>query len=235
MTKPILLSRSKIDLFLECPRCFYLDKKLGIRRPGIPGFALNSAVDVLLKKEFDLLRKKKEKHQLMVKYGVNAIPYDHPDLSIWRDDINRKKGISVVHKPTNLEIFGIIDDVWINEKDELIIVDYKSTSTSSKISLDNEYKQGYKKQVEIYQWIFSQKGFKVSQTCYFVYANASKNRDRFDGKLEFDLEIISYIGNYDWVEPLIYKIKKVLDNNQIPNSSLKCQYCKFIEKQKKLF
>ncbi len=234
MSKPILISRSKIDLFLECPRCFYLDKKLGIKRPGMPGFALNSAVDVLLKKEFDLLRKKKEKHQLMIKYRVNAIPYDHPDLSIWRDDVNKKKGISFFHYPTNLEITGIVDDVWINEKEELIIVDYKSTSTSAKIDLNDKYKQGYKRQIEVYQWIFSQKGFKVSQTCYFVYANASKNRDRFDGKLEFDLEIIPYNGSYDWVEPLIYKIKEVLDSQNIPSSGSDCQYCQFFEKQKKI-
>jgi hypothetical protein len=47
------LSRSKIDLFLECPRCFYLDNKLGLKRPPGYPFALNSAVDLLLKKEFD--------------------------------------------------------------------------------------------------------------------------------------------------------------------------------------
>ena len=50
------LSRSKLDLFLQCPRCFYLDNRLGIKRPpGFP-FNLNSAVDHLLKKEFDPVR-----------------------------------------------------------------------------------------------------------------------------------------------------------------------------------
>src|SRR3972149_10504652 len=52
--KPFKLSRSKLELFTECPRCFYLDRKLGVGRPpGFP-FALNSAVDALLKKEFDI-------------------------------------------------------------------------------------------------------------------------------------------------------------------------------------
>ena len=47
--KPFKLSRSKIDLFWECPRCFYFDRRLGVGRPpGFP-FALNSAVDHLLK------------------------------------------------------------------------------------------------------------------------------------------------------------------------------------------
>ena len=43
-SEPFKLSRSKIDLFLSCPRCFYFDRKLGVGRPpGFP-FALNSAV-----------------------------------------------------------------------------------------------------------------------------------------------------------------------------------------------
>ncbi len=41
------LSRSKIDFFFECPRCFYLDNKLGTKRPGFPSFNLNIAVDEL--------------------------------------------------------------------------------------------------------------------------------------------------------------------------------------------
>ena len=44
-SEPFAVSRSKIDLFVECPRCFYLDRRLGIGRPSGPPFLLNSAVD----------------------------------------------------------------------------------------------------------------------------------------------------------------------------------------------
>lgn len=227
LEKPFSISRSKIDLFLECPRCFYLDRKFGLGRPGMPGFALNSAVDALLKNEFDLLRKNGQKHELMIKYGIDAIPYSHPDLPIWRDDVYRYVGASVFHKPTNLLICGIIDDVWINKQEELIIVDYKSTSTSAEISLEDEYKQGYKKQMEVYQWIFRQMGFKVNETGYFVYANAGKNRDKFDARLEFELQIISHKGDVSWVEPTISEIKKCLDSDTIPESHPECEFCMY--------
>ena len=227
LEKPFSISRSKIALFLECPRCFYLDRKLGLGRPGMPGFALNSAVDALLKNEFDLLRKNGQKHELMIKYGIDAIPFNHPDLPIWRDDVYKYIGASVFHKPTNLEICGIIDDVWINKQEELIIVDYKSTSTSAEISLEDEYKQGYKKQMEVYQWIFHQKGFKVYETGYFVYANAGKNRDKFDARLEFELQIISHKGDTSWVEPTIIKIKECLDSDSIPQQNPDCEYCAY--------
>ena len=45
------LSRSKVDFFLNCSRCFYMDRRLGIAQPpGFP-FNLNSAVDNLVTTE----------------------------------------------------------------------------------------------------------------------------------------------------------------------------------------
>ncbi len=227
--QPFSISRSKIDLFMQCPRCFYLDRKLGYGKPSSPGFSLNSAVDALLKNEFDLLRKNGQQHELMVKYGIDAIPYDHKELPIWRDDIYKYIGASVLHKPTNLMICGIIDDIWINKQKELIIVDYKSTSTSEEISLDDEYKQGYMKQMEIYQWIFRQMGYKVNDTGYFVYANAGKNREKFDARLEFELQIIPHKGDTSWIEPTILNIKKCLESPVLPESSEDCEYCAYVK------
>lgn len=227
LKEPFRISRSKIDLFLRCPRCFYLDRRLGLGRPSMPGWALNSAVDALLKNEFDLLRKSGEAHHLMIDYGIDAIPFSHPDLPIWRDDVWRFKGASVIHKPTNLEICGIIDDIWVNKKEELLIVDYKATSTSKEISLDDEYKQDYKKQMEIYQWIFRQMGFKVNNTGYFVFANAGKNRPSFDGRLEFKVSIVDYRGDDSWVGPAIFAMKECLDSYSIPDPGLDCEFCEY--------
>lgn len=225
---PFNISRSKIDLFLECPRCFYLDRRLGVSRPGMPGWPLNSAVDRLLKNEFDILRKNGQSHKLMDEYKINAVPFEHPDLHIWRDDNYKRIGASVLHKKTNLNIHGIIDDIWIDKKTkELYIVDYKATSTSQTISLEDEYKQGYKKQMEIYQWIFRQMGFEVSKTGYFLFANAGKNRSEFDGRLEFETSILSYEGDDSWIEPALSDIKKCLHSDEMPEAAEDCQYCNY--------
>jgi CRISPR/Cas system-associated exonuclease Cas4 (RecB family) len=223
-TQPFPLSRSKIDRFLECPRCFYLDRRLGLDRPSLPGWTLNSAVDQLLKNEFDLLRKKGEAHELMKHYHIKAVPYKHPKMNTWRNNFIGKR---YLHRPTNFLIFGAIDDIWINQAGELLIVDYKATSTESEISLEDEYKQGYKKQMEVYQWLFRQDGFKVSPIGYFVFANAGKNRPRFDGRLEFKLSIISYKGNDAWIEPTLMKMKQVLESSQLPAAGKNCEYCEY--------
>ncbi len=228
--EPFRISRSKIDRFLECPRCFYLDRRLGLGRPSMPGWSLNSAVDTLLKNEFDLLRANGEKHELMGKYGIDAVPLNHPDLPEWRDDFYKYIGANTLHQPTNLQICGIVDDIWINPQKELIIVDYKATSTTQEISLEDEYKQGYKRQAEIYQWIFRQNGFPVAKLAYFVFANASKNREKFDGRLEFEVSIIPHEGDDSWVEPTIFKIKECLDSDQIPPAGPDCEYCAYRQK-----
>lgn len=222
--EPFSISRSKIDMFLECPRCFYLDRRLGLGRPSMPGWSLNSAVDQLLKNEFDLLRKKGEAHELMQKFKIEAIPYEHPDLNQWR---NNFVGKQYLHKPTNLLVFGAIDDVWINKAEELLIVDYKATSTEKEISLEDEWKQGYKKQMEVYQWLFKEDGFKVGKTGYFVFANAGKNREKFDGRLEFELTIIPYEGDGTWIEPSLMEMKQVLDSDKLPKAGESCEYCEY--------
>jgi hypothetical protein len=221
------LSRSKIDLFMECPRCFYIDNKLGLARPRGPSFTLNIAVDALLKKEFDIHRVAKTAHPLMEQYKVDALPFTHKELDNWRENF---VGIQFKHEKTGMTISGAIDDVWVNPKGELIIVDYKATAKDGKMdSLDDtKWQQQYKRQMEVYQWLFRQKGFDVSDTGYFVYVNGRADKKAFDGKLEFDVTLIAHTGEDSWVEKTILKIKECLDDDRIPAYSQTCDYCNYI-------
>lgn len=224
--KPFKLSRSGIDLFLECPRCFYLDKRLGTKRPPGYPFALNSAVDALLKKEFDIHRAKGTKHPLMKEYKIDAVPLKHDDLNDWRENF---VGVQHIHSKTNLLITGAVDDVWKNKKGELIVVDYKSTSKNGKVNIDAPWQIAYKRQMEVYQWLLRKNDFKVSDTGYFVYCNGRTDTEAFDGKLEFDVDIIPYEGNDDWVEKAIVDAHKCLKSESIPKASKECDYCNYRE------
>ena len=130
------LSRSKIDLFSECPRCFYIDNKLGVKRvPGLP-FSINSAVDHLLRQEFDGHRVKGEQHPLQKEYGIDARPVAHEELNEWRRNFG---GVRYLHESTGLLVTGAIDDLWINSKNEYIVVDYKATAKDEAVKeLDKE-------------------------------------------------------------------------------------------------
>lgn len=220
------LSRSKIELFVNCPRCFYLDRKLGVGQPPGYPFALNSAVDKLLKKEFDVYRKQGKPHPLMQKAGIEAVPFDHPDLELWRANT---KGITYLFAGLNLCVSGAIDDVWINPKKELHIVDYKSTAKDADVTINEDWQVGYKRQMEIYQWLFRKNGFKVSQRGYFVYCNGILDREAFEGRLDFSIDFLPYDADDSWVEQSLKDIYACLQSEVLPPPGQDCDYCKYRE------
>ena len=224
-SEPFRISRSKIDLFLNCPRCFYLDRRLGVSQPPGYPFSLNSAVDILLKKEFDIHRAKGDPHPLMEKYGIDAVPFDDPRMNEWRDAL--RAGVQYLHEPTNFLVTGGVDDIWVNPGGELHVVDYKATAKDGEVNLDAEWQIGYKRQVEVYQWLLRRNGFKVSDIAYFVYCNGITDKKAFDGKLEFDIKIISYKGDDSWVEGALQDMRGYLISERIPEPGMACDYCDY--------
>ncbi|HTP57255.1 MAG TPA: PD-(D/E)XK nuclease family protein [Candidatus Paceibacterota bacterium] len=224
-TEPFTVSRSKIDLYVDCPRCFWLDQRRGVSRPSMPGFSLNNAVDALLKREFDAHREAGTTHPYMREYGVDAVPFKHPDIEKWRDALRR--GISCFYGPANMNVRGGIDDVWVNPAGELYIVDYKATATLAEISLDGPYKIAYKRQMEIYQWLFRQNGFTVHPVGYFVFCNGKLDADAFDGKLVFGVTLLPYRGDTAWIEPTLRAMKVCLDSDEPPTPDEDCEHCAY--------
>lgn len=226
-SEPFRISRSKMDLFFDCPRCFYLDQRLGVARPSFPAFTLNNAVDELLKREFDIHRAKGEPHPLMKQYEIDAVPLNDPRLEEWRDALRR--GVQYHHRQTGLIFRGGVDDIWLNSKKELIVVDYKATSKKEAVSIDGYWQQGYKRQVEIYQWLLRGIGERVDPTAYFVYVNGRSDAKAFDGKLEFDVTVLPHKGDGKWIEPLVMDLSKCLRSDAVPAPSDGCEYCRYRE------
>lgn len=222
------LSRSKIDFFFECPRCFYLDNKLGTKRPSFPSFNLNIAVDELFKKEFDIHRKAATPHPIMTKYGVEAVPFVHKSMDAWRDPF---VGIEYTEPETGLTISGGVDDIWVTKDKDLIIVDYKSTSKDGSITelSDSPWDQQYTRQLGVYRWLLEKNGFAVLPTGYLVYANASKELDAFDDKLIFETTLVSVETDTEWIMPTLRSIKTCLDSAEIPKTGDRCEFCPYRE------
>ena len=228
LQKECPISRSKIELFMNCERCFYMDLRLGFSRPKSYPLSINNEIDRRLKEEFDVYRQRGEPHPYMVQAGINAVPFKHDSIDVWRDALHR--GIRYRMPETTLLVGGGIDDVWESRgenKGQLIVVDYKATSQAGPVSLDDEWKDSYKRQAEIYQWLFRKNGFDVSDTALFVYCNARKNTNEFNSKLDFEVTILPHIGDTSWIEGKLLEAFNLLRSDTIPALNPCCEWCNF--------
>lgn len=220
---------------MQCPRCFWLDNRLKIKRPNGPPFRINSAIDELLKKEFDVYRSQKKPHPIMTEYKVKAIPYTHEQLDVWRENFT---GVSATHSPTNFHVFGAVDDIWVDDDGNLIVVDYKATAKDREVTIDADWQIAYKRQMEVYQWLLRQNGFEVSDTGYFVYANGRLDAEGFGNKVEFKTKVIPYTGDAAWVESTLEQIKEVLDADMPPVGKAAmggvCDFCSYARSRTEL-
>ena len=102
--EPFELSRSKIDLFLQCPRCFYIDRseKHRIARPSGPMSYIPTALDILLKKDFDKDRNSGTVHRYCKDHDIDLIPFQHEEIKDWQ---NNRKGIRYHDPETNFILY----------------------------------------------------------------------------------------------------------------------------------
>ena len=231
MTEPYEISRSRVENFIKCPACFWMDRVKGIKLPETPQFLLNSATDRLLKKDFDKYRKIQKPHPLMIRHGLgHLVPYGHEDFEKWTQ--STQLGLRTTFEPANFIFGGGLDDVWHDPvKDELFVVDYKSTAGGKSedetklkpISLDGPWKGGLKRQMDMYQWILRQNGFKVNPTGYFLYVNGDQHfqngmlvEDLDMAMMNFDVQLISYDADDSWVPDTLMQIKACLHQAECP-------------------
>ena len=236
--KPYELSRSRIENFVQCPACFYLKQVKGVEFPSIPGFNINEATDVLLKRDFDKYRGKDVTHPFLINQGLpHLIPFQHEDFEKWTQSLHFGAAgrMNFVHEPTNLLVGGGLDDVWLNtETNRLHIVDYKSTSQKSEgkeITLDDPWKESYKRQMDLYVWVMRNKGFDVDSLGYFLYCDG----DRFGSydflgekhaSMRFKMSLISYETESNWIEDTLSSIKNCLMSPEMPSHTEGCEFGK---------
>lgn len=221
---------------MQCPRCFWLDARLKIKRPSGPPFNINKTIDELFKKEFDKHRIAGTPHPIMTDNQIKAVPFQHAELDTWRYNFT---GVATLHEPTNLHVYGAIDDVWADDDGELIVVDYKATSKAREVSINSDWQISYKRQLEVYQWLLRQNGFAVNNTGYFVYTNARIDVAGFADRLEFVTKLIPYTGNDGWIEPTLAKMKACLENDKMPPVGEAamggpCDFCEYAKKRTEL-
>ena len=229
----IKFSRSTVEKSLSCPLCCIYDHRHKCRPFSLP-FTLNSAVDNLCKNEFDHYRAKQEPHPLFVEHGIDAVPFQHEKIDEWRTNFT---GIRHIDEVAGYNFGGAVDDVWQKPNGDLIVADVKATSKKA-FSWDEikdyPYAQGYKRQLEMYQWLFRKNGFSVANEAYLVYFNGLKNEAMFNQELKFELHVVKLECNADWVEEAVLNTKTLLETPGLPAPGADCDHCKYVRDRSRI-
>lgn len=219
--KPLQLSPNSLNLYYECQLCFWLEKSQGIRRPQPYPYALNAAVDLLLKEEFDKYRKKKELHPLLIAHNIPAKLFSKQKLlDEWR---NNFKGIRYYDASLDATLFGALDDVLEFSDGRLAPLDYKSTGSKVPKVYDR-----FQLQMDIYTFLLEKNGYKtVRKGCLAFYVVDKENG--FDGKLPFKKEIQLIDTDPSYVQGVFAEAVNLLRKEAPREHSGECQYGKWLK------
>ena len=220
--KPFQLSPNSLNLFLECPHCFWLDKKQGIKQPPPYPYALNSAVDYLLKREFDEYRRKGEKHPLLIQSNIEAKLFPNQDLlNEWR---NNYKGIRYYDPVLEATLFGALDDVLLFSDGKLAPLDYKSTGSAVPSVYDR-----FQLQMDIYTYLLEKNGFPTSRKGYLAFYVVVKDSG-FNDVLPFKKELHEIDTDPSDVREIFIDAVSLLKEDSPPPHNSTCQYGEWYRK-----
>lgn len=219
--KLIKLSPNSLNLYYECPLCFWLEKRQGIRRPQPYPYALNMAVDLLLKEEFDQYRKKKELHPLLVAHNIPAKLFpDQKLLDKWRSNF---EGIRFYDAENDATLFGAVDDILEFTDGKLAPLDYKSTGSKVPTIYDR-----FQLQMDVYTYLLEKNGYKtLRKGCLAFYVVDKENG--FKDKLPFKKEIQMIDTDPSYVQKVFAEAVAVLRADKPKAHSSDCQYGKWLE------
>ena len=225
------VSRTAWNDFILCKRCFYLQRKLKIRPIGSPQPVINKRVDNLLKEEFDIYREKQEPHPIFKKYNLNFVPYKMEEQKL-KNFRNNFKGVRAKSIKTAYELFGSLDDLWLNKNNgEVVVLDYKATSNKNELNYvtsDKSYHKSYLRQLEFYAYLLKLNNYKVNKTGYWVLCNAGRSDQKtFDGNLDFKIDLLSYDLKTDYIEDTLVELEKCYNSEKIPSVNPYCDTCRW--------
>jgi CRISPR/Cas system-associated exonuclease Cas4 (RecB family) len=219
--KSIQLSPNSLNLFLECPHCFWLDKNLGIKRPPPYPYALNSAVDALLKEEFDTYREKNLSHPMLEENNIKAHLFGNQKLlNQWR---NNFAGIRYFDPELQATLFGAVDDVLEFDNNRIAPLDYKSTGSSAANVYDR-----FQLQLDTYTFLMEKNGFQTARKGYLAFYIVDKTRGFID-RLPFRKEMVEIETNPSDIYEIFKDAVAVLRQATPPPHSTDCLFGKWLK------
>jgi len=223
MGKQVTLSPSALNLFKNCPRCFWLEKVKNIKRPRGIYPSLPTGMDRVIKTYFDTFR------------GRGLLP---PELQI-----DAFKGIRLYDNQAQLELWrawrtglryekdgevlsGMLDDLLVKD-DVYIPFDYKTKGSPTNEADATKY---YQTQLDCYALMLEGNGLKTAGYGFLLYYSPKEVGE--NGRVSFEIQPIRIETDTKRAEQLFHQALSIL-TGRAPESAGDCEYCGWLEKFRK--
>jgi len=210
------ISRSKIDLFISCPLCFWLDYKFDLKRPEEDynkRGKIGQKYDPILKREFDSYRIAGKLPEIIP--NAFTLFKDFNKLKLWRN-----RGVRIKHE-SGFIIYGKIDDLLLDSSGYLIPFDFKTT-----LSKNFQIHESYRRQLEIYGYLLKKSGENVSNTGALYVVNIDLENNSYNRSFHIVPEL-----QFDVYDYIIEKLIKVINEDKPPEPSENCQFCDWYKRR----
>jgi CRISPR/Cas system-associated exonuclease Cas4 (RecB family) len=213
--KEIRLSPSTLNLFLECPRCFWLHINERIHRPRGIFPSLPGGMDGVIKTYFDKYRAKGELPPEIKGKVEGKLMSDLGILNKWRD---WRTGLAYKDEALGVTLFGALDDVLQDGK-HYMPLDYKTRGYPPREGDSQKY---YGNQIDSYALMLQENGYPVKDFGYLIYYYPKEVSE--EGRVDFNVEVVKLTVDPNRAKKVLNEAMKLL-NGSIPLRHSECEYC----------
>lgn len=214
------LSPSKLNLFVECPRCFWLDMVKKVKRPKSIFPSLPSGMDRVLKEHFDTFMKKgkfppelQEEHELE---GCRLFD-DKEKLEVWR---NNFRGVMFNDEENDVLLRGAVDNILVRGN-KLIVLDYKTRG----FPLKEDTHKYYQLQMNLYNFLLRKNNYQTEDYAFLLFYYPKEVTPT--GEVVFNTRLIKIVTHPEEGENVYLKAVELLRQDKPPKATESCEYCKW--------
>lgn len=215
--KRLTLSNSRLGLYTECPRCFWLEINAGIKRPDTIFPSLPGGLDLLFKRYFDQFRDRGElPPEVQGKLPGKLLP-DTQTIDRWRD---WRRGIRCATAWADVEVMGALDECLVDEAGFYCPLDYKTRGYPPKA----DSHAFYQNQMNLYTFLLEGNGHKTKRLAYLIYYHPVEVNTH--GLIQFQVDVHEVATDPGAAEALVKDAVAVL-RGHAPVGSSSCGFCRW--------
>ncbi|MBU0708008.1 PD-(D/E)XK nuclease family protein [Patescibacteria group bacterium] len=204
-----------LNLFSDCPRCFWLHYNEGIHRPRGIFPSLPGGMDLVIKDYMDIYRKQ---GALPPELNGKVIGKLMPDLELMNKWRNWRTGLEYEDKKIQAVLFGALDDCLLSGK-KYIPLDYKTRGSAPRAGDSERY---YQTQLDTYALMLSENGYETASYGYLLYYYPKTVKE--NGKVQFHTAVVEVSTDLSRAKKTFEDAVKLL-HGPLPKKHSSCEYC----------